>query len=93
MRSFAAGLLAQGVQPEQRVLLVMQDTVDLPVALLGAMFAGVIPVPANTLLHTADYAYMIDHSHARMVIASASRTQGSSAALAMTILARLWSIM
>jgi benzoate-CoA ligase family protein len=72
VRRFAAGLLAQGVQPEQRVLLVMQDTVDLPVALLGALFAGVIPVPVNTLLHAADYAYMIDHSRARMVIASAA---------------------
>jgi benzoate-CoA ligase len=72
VRSFAAGLLAQGIEPEQRVLLVMQDTVDLPVALLGALFAGVIPVPVNTLLHAADYAYMIDHSRARMVIASAA---------------------
>jgi len=72
VRRFAAGLLAQGIQPEQRVLLVMQDTVDLPVALLGAMFAGVIPVPVNTLLHAADYAYMIDHSRAKMVIAGAA---------------------
>lgn len=71
VRSFAAGLLARGIQPEQRVLLVMQDTTDLPVALLGAMFAGVIPVPVNTLLPAADYAYMIDHSRARAVIASA----------------------
>ena len=71
VRSFAAGLLARGIQPEQRVLLVMQDTVDLPVALLGAMFAGVIPVPVNTLLPATDYAYMIDHSRARAVIASA----------------------
>lgn len=72
VRSFAAGLLARGVQPEQRVLLVMQDTIDLPVAFLGALFAGVIPVPVNTLLHAADYAYMIDHSRARVVIASAA---------------------
>lgn len=71
VRSFAAGLLARGIQPEQRVLLVMQDTVDLPVALLGALFAGVVPVPVNTLLHAADYAYMIDHSRAKAVFASA----------------------
>jgi benzoate-CoA ligase len=70
VRSFAAALLARGIQPEQRVLLVMQDTVDLPVALLGAMFAGVVPVPVNTLLPATDYAYMIDHSRARAVIAS-----------------------
>jgi benzoate-CoA ligase len=72
VRSFAAALLARGIQPEQRVLLVMQDTVDLPVALLGAMFAGVVPVPVNTLLPATDYAYMIDHSRARAVIASAA---------------------
>ena len=83
VRSFAAGLLAQGVQPEQRVLLVMQDTSDLPVALLGAMFAGVIPVPVNTLLHALDYAYMIDHSHARMVFASAALLPCVREALAM----------
>jgi benzoate-CoA ligase len=72
VRSFAAALLARGIQPEQRVLLVMQDTVDLPVALLGAMFAGVIPVPVNTLLPAADYAYMIDHSRAKAIVASAA---------------------
>lgn len=72
VRSFAASLLARGIQPEQRVLLVMQDTVDLPVALLGAMFAGVIPVPVNTLLPAADYAYMIDHSRAKAIVASAA---------------------
>jgi len=70
VRSFAASLLARGIQPEQRVLLVMQDTVDMPVALLGALFAGVLPVPVNTLLPAADYAYMLDHSRARAVIAS-----------------------
>jgi benzoate-CoA ligase len=71
VRSFGAALLARGIQPEQRVLLIMQDTVDLPVALLGAMFAGIVPVPVNTLLPATDYAYMIDHSRARAVIASA----------------------
>ena len=49
VRCFAAGLLAHGLQPEQRVLLVMLDTVDLPVAFLGALYAGVVPVPVNTL--------------------------------------------
>ncbi len=70
VRCFAAGLLAQGVQPEQRVLLVMLDTVDLPVAFLGALYAGIVPVPVNTLLPADNLAYMISHSAARMVIAS-----------------------
>ena len=48
VRRFAAGLLASGIHREERVLLVMQDTVDLPVAFLGALFAGIVPVPVNT---------------------------------------------
>src|SRR5881392_2977866 len=71
VRSFAAALLDAGIHREQRVLLIMHDTVDLPVAMLGAMFAGIIPVPVNTLLPAEDYAYMIEHSRARAVIVSA----------------------
>ncbi len=70
VRRFAAGLLAQGVQPEQRVMLVMLDTVDLPVAFLGALYAGVVPVPVNTLLPADNYAYMIAHCDARLIIVS-----------------------
>ena len=70
VRRFAAGLLQQGVQPEQRILLVMVDTIDLPVAFLGALFAGVVPVPVNTLLPADNYAYMLKHSDAKLVIVS-----------------------
>jgi benzoate-CoA ligase len=84
VRSFAAALLARGIQPEQRVLLVMQDTVDMPVALLGAMFAGIVPVPVNTLLPAADYAYMLEHSRAKAVIASAALLPCVREALSMT---------
>ncbi len=70
VRRFAAGLLAQGLQPEQRVLLVMLDTIDLPVAFLGSLYAGVVPVPVNTLLPSDSYAYMIAHSDAKLIIVS-----------------------
>jgi benzoate-CoA ligase len=69
-RRFASALRALGLHPEERVLLVMLDTVELPVAFLGALYAGVVPVVANTLLTAADYVYMLTHSHARAVIAS-----------------------
>jgi benzoate-CoA ligase len=71
VRRFAAGILATGVRREERVLLVMHDTVDMPVAFLGALFAGVVPVAVNTLLPAQDYAYMIEHSRAKAVIVSA----------------------
>ncbi len=70
VRRFAAGLLRQGVQPEQRVLLVMLDTIDLPVAFLGALYAGVVPVPVNTLLPAENYAYMLAHCDAKLIIVS-----------------------
>ena len=70
VRCFAAGLLANGVQAEQRVLLVMLDTIDLPVAFLGALYAGVVPVPVNTLLTAENYAFMLEHSDAKMVVVS-----------------------
>ena len=47
-RRLAAGLRALGVKREERVLLLMQDGIDWPVAFLGAMLAGVVPVAVNT---------------------------------------------
>ena len=69
-RRFASVLNALGVHPEERILLVMLDSADLPVAFLGALYAGAVPVVANTLLTPADYTYMLDHSRARAVVAS-----------------------
>ena len=67
-RRLAAGLRALGVKREERVLLLMQDGIDWPVAFLGAMLAGVVPVAVNTLLTADDYAYMLEHSRAQAVL-------------------------
>jgi benzoate-CoA ligase family protein len=63
-------LLALGVQPEQRVLLAMLDTVDFPAVFLGAMRAGLVPVPVNTLLQPKDYQHLLGDSRARAVVVS-----------------------
>ena len=47
---FAGALAKAGIQRESRVALVMLDTVDFPIAFWGALRAGVVPVPINTLL-------------------------------------------
>ena len=44
---FAQGLLSLGLQPEQRVLLCMHDGLQWPVAFLGCLLAGVVPVAVN----------------------------------------------
>ncbi len=67
---FGSGLLALGLEMEQRVLLAMHDTIDWPTAYLGAIKAGIVPVAANTLLTSADYEYMLQDSRARALIVS-----------------------
>jgi benzoate-CoA ligase len=70
VRRCAAGLRALGVKREERVLMVMHDSVDFPVAFLGALYAGIVPVPVNTLLTADDYAYMLQHSSAQVLLVS-----------------------
>ena len=41
-----------------------------PVAFLGALYAGVVPVAVNTLLTADDYAYMLAHSRAQALLVS-----------------------
>ena len=63
-----AGAFARlGVVPGDRVLLCLVDTRDFPTLFLGAIKAGVIPVPVNTLLTNDDYSWILDDSGARAV--------------------------
>jgi len=70
VRRMAAALRALGLQREDRVLLLMQDCHDWPVAFLGALHAGVVPVAVNTLLTATDYAYMLTDSRVRAALVS-----------------------
>jgi benzoate-CoA ligase len=60
-----------GVGVGDRVLLCLLDTRDFPTVFLGAIKAGVIPVPLNTLLTADDYAWMLQDSGAKAVFVSA----------------------
>ncbi|HTV88671.1 MAG TPA: benzoate-CoA ligase family protein [Stellaceae bacterium] len=68
---FAAGLKAAGVEREQRIALVMLDTVDFPIAFWGAIRAGVVPVPINTLLPSDITGYILKDSRAAALVVSA----------------------
>ena len=63
-------LLDMGVVQEQRVLMCVLDTVDFPSLFFGAMKAGIVPVPINTLLTTKDYEYMLSDSRAQVLVVS-----------------------
>ena len=64
---FAGSLHGFGMHMEQRVMLCLQDGVDFPTAFLGAIKAGIVPIPVNTMLSAADYAYMLHDSRAPML--------------------------
>jgi benzoate-CoA ligase len=67
---FAHALRALGFAPESRVLLCALDTTEWPIAFLGCLLAGVVPVAANTLLTTPDFDFMLRDSRAQGLIVS-----------------------
>ncbi|MEM7407315.1 MAG: benzoate-CoA ligase family protein [Pseudomonadota bacterium] len=60
-----------GIEREQRVAMLVLDTVDFPAVFLGAIRSGVIPIALNTLLTTDQYAYILQDCGARAVFVSA----------------------
>src|SRR4030081_1009645 len=59
-----------GVRREERVAMIMLDTVDFPAVFLGAIRAGIVPVPLNTLLTSDQYAYVLADCRARVLFIS-----------------------
>jgi 4-hydroxybenzoate-CoA ligase len=70
-RRFAGALQAAGIGRERRVALLLLDTVDFPIAFWGALRAGVVPVPINTLLTHETVGYILADSRAEAVVISA----------------------
>jgi benzoate-CoA ligase family protein len=69
----AAGLRAIGVQPEQRVAMVMLDSVEFYATFLAALRIGAVPAPVNPLLPGRDLAAVVSVSRARVLVVSAER--------------------
>ena len=67
---FGHVLRALGIRREERMLICLLDTIDWPTAFLGAIKAGVVPVPVNTLLTEDDYRFMLEDSRARLLVVS-----------------------
>jgi benzoate-CoA ligase family protein len=67
---FGQVLRSLGSRREERVLICLLDTIDWPTAFLGAIKAGVVAVPVNTLMTDADYRFMLEDSRARLLVVS-----------------------
>jgi len=63
-------LTGLGLGKGERLLMMVKDAPEFFYAFWGAIKAGIIPVPLNTLLRAKDYAYMIENSEAAGIVYS-----------------------
>jgi 4-hydroxybenzoate-CoA ligase len=68
---FAAALQAAGIARERRIALILLDAVTFPIAFWGALRAGVVPVPVNTLLPSEQVSYILEDCRAELAVISA----------------------
>src|SRR4029077_16272928 len=59
-----------GVRRGERGAMIMLGTVDFPIVFLGAIRAGIVPGPLNTLLTADQYAYVLADCRARVLFVS-----------------------
>ena len=61
-----------GIEPEQRVAILVPDGLEFVAAFLGAMKIGAVPVPMNTAARPSELQFMIADCRARALVAHAS---------------------
>jgi benzoate-CoA ligase family protein len=68
----ASYLTMLGVEREQRVLMILDDSPAFPAVFLGAMRIGAVPVPVNPIDRVDNYAYYLDDSYAKVLFVEGS---------------------
>jgi 4-hydroxybenzoate-CoA ligase len=68
---FADALRQVGLRHEERLALLLHDTVDFPIAFWGGVRAGVVVLPLNTLLAADQYAYILGDSRTSAIVIAA----------------------
>ena len=71
VRGTGTGLLQRGLQPGDRVLMRLGNTVDFPVAYLGAIAAGLVPIPTSTQLTGPEITRIAQQTAPALVLAGA----------------------
>jgi 4-hydroxybenzoate-CoA ligase len=67
----ARALRRMGLRPEERMALLLYDTVEFPMAFWSAIRAGIVVIPLNTLLNAEQYAYILADSRAGAIVVAA----------------------
>jgi benzoate-CoA ligase family protein len=68
---FANGLTRSGLRPGARMAMLMQDSLEFCIAFWGAIRAGIIPIPLNTLLPAASLGGLLADSSPDLLVISA----------------------
>ena len=78
---FAAGLRKRGLAPGDKIAVQLSNVPQFVIAYFGILKAGLAMVPLNPLLKSAEIAYHLEDSDARMIIAHAQLADEVNAAL------------
>jgi acyl-CoA synthetase (AMP-forming)/AMP-acid ligase II len=65
----ASGLLSKGLEPGDRVLMRLGNSVEFPICFLAALAADIIPVPTSSLLTSPEVARIAGDISPRLIVA------------------------
>ncbi len=80
--AMAARLRSLGVEREQRVLMVLDDSPAFHACFLGAMRIGAVPVPVNSMDRVDNHVYYLEDSYAKVVMIEDALIESRDAMLA-----------
>ncbi|WEG07987.1 AMP-binding protein [Microbacterium horticulturae] len=88
--ALAAGLARLGVQPGDRVALLLHNRPEFLVTVFACLAAGIVPVPLNYRLRAHEVADLIDDAGARILLAPTSLEKTARDAAAAASAAVVW---
>lgn len=68
VRGTANGLLQAGCMPGDMILMRLGNTIDFPIAYLGALAAGLVPVPTAAALTPREVAHIVNELRPRLIL-------------------------
>ncbi|MFV0358883.1 AMP-binding protein [Tropicimonas sp.] len=70
VEGIAAGLMESGLQPGDRLLMRLGNEVEFPLAYLGAIWAGIVPIPASAALTVPEISRIAAETRPAAIIAA-----------------------